>query len=193
MRISGPRHLLTLRGPQGEMALRNIRFLFPVSGSCRGSWLWNGMQFVRPALYQFFLPFFFFFNGDIIAYQNPHRLNTQMIKLCLCTQLNMMAFSQVEADRVLLNLWILSQGCARRFSQFLEHAQSLLICWRCFCSQKKKAFVKPNKPEFLGHNRCLGNLLVESSYYSWQVKSESHSVMSDSLRPQFSRPEYWSG
>ena len=135
MRINGPRQLLTLRGPQGEMALRNIRFLFPISGSCRGSWLWNGMQFVLPALYQFFLPFFF--NGDIIAYQNPHRINTQMIKLFLCTQLNRMAFSQVEAGRVLLNLWILSQRCARRFSQFLEHAQSLLICWRCFCSQKK--------------------------------------------------------
>ena len=47
---------------------------------------------------------FFFFNGDIIAYQNPHRINTQMIKLFLCTQLNRMAFSQVEAGRVLLNL-----------------------------------------------------------------------------------------
>ena len=46
----------------------------------------------------------FFFNGDIIAYQNPHRINTQMIKLFLCTQLNRMAFSQVEAGRVLLNL-----------------------------------------------------------------------------------------
>ena len=44
----------------------------------------------------------FFFNGDTIVSQNPYRLNTQMIKLCLCTLLNRMAFSQVEASRVLL-------------------------------------------------------------------------------------------
>ena len=63
---------------------------------------WDAVRVACPV--SVFLAFFFFFNGDIIAYQNPHRLNTQMIKLCLCTQLNMMAFSQVEADRVLLNL-----------------------------------------------------------------------------------------
>ena len=40
---------------------------------------------------------FFFFDRDIVVYQNPHRINIQMIKLCLCTQLNRMAFSQVKA------------------------------------------------------------------------------------------------
>ena len=136
MRINGPSPLLTLRGPQAEMALRNIRFLFSCLRIMQGLMAveWNAVCVACPV--SVFLAIFFF-NGDTVVSQNPYRLNTQMIKLCLCTPLNRMAFSQVEASRVLLNLWILSQGCARRFSQFLEHAQSLLIYWRCFCSHKK--------------------------------------------------------
>lgn len=61
VRSIAPSQALALRGPQRGTALRNVRFLFPTSGSCRGSRLWNGMQFVLPALSFLFLLLSFFF------------------------------------------------------------------------------------------------------------------------------------